>query len=64
MAIALTSAAPKPHQQVLEMTKRQNDTVQMEIENQENILSQVSYFLPVHFILLNSYLLICLCIKK
>lgn len=41
MAFALTSAAPKPHQQVLEITKRQNDTVQMEIDNQENILSQL-----------------------
>ncbi|XP_056620057.1 olfactomedin-like 2Ba [Triplophysa dalaica] len=41
MEIAFTSGAPKPHQQVLEVTKRQNDSVQMEIHNQENILSQL-----------------------
>lgn len=48
MEIAFTSGAPKPHQQVLEVTKRQNDSVQMEIHNQENILSQVRYFVAMN----------------
>lgn len=46
MAFALTSAAPKSHQQLLEKTKEQNDTMQVERDNHENILSQVRYFSP------------------
>lgn len=42
MAFALTSAAPKSHQQLLEKTKEQNDTMQVERDNHENILSQTS----------------------
>ncbi|XP_067273788.1 olfactomedin-like 2Ba isoform X2 [Pseudorasbora parva] len=41
MAFALTSAAPKSHQRLLEKTKDQNDTMQVERDNHENILSQL-----------------------
>ncbi|XP_051501527.1 olfactomedin-like 2Ba [Myxocyprinus asiaticus] len=41
MAFALISAAPKSHQRVLEMTKEQTDTLPLEMDNQEHILSQL-----------------------
>ncbi|XP_051732140.1 olfactomedin-like 2Ba isoform X2 [Ctenopharyngodon idella] len=41
MAFALTSAAPKSHQRLLENTKEQNDTMQVERDNYENILSKL-----------------------
>ncbi|KAK2884090.1 hypothetical protein QQF64_016071 [Cirrhinus molitorella] len=41
VAFALTSAAPKSHQRLLEKTNEQNDTLQVERDNQENILSQL-----------------------
>ncbi|XP_073672890.1 olfactomedin-like 2Ba [Garra rufa] len=41
MASALTSAAPKSQQRLLETTNEQNDTLQVEKDNQENILSQL-----------------------
>ncbi|XP_016370849.1 olfactomedin-like protein 2B [Sinocyclocheilus rhinocerous] len=41
VAFALTSAAPKSHQRLLENTNEQNDTLQVERDNQENILSQL-----------------------
>ncbi|XP_056125519.1 olfactomedin-like 2Ba [Rhinichthys klamathensis goyatoka] len=41
MAFALTSAAPKSHQRLLEETKEQNDTLQVERDNHETILSQL-----------------------
>ncbi|KAF4099641.1 olfactomedin-like 2Ba isoform X1 [Onychostoma macrolepis] len=41
VTFALTSAAPKSHQRVLENTNEQNDTLQAERDNQENILSQL-----------------------
>ncbi|XP_048062996.1 olfactomedin-like 2Ba isoform X1 [Megalobrama amblycephala] len=41
MAFALTSAAPKSHQRLLENTKEQNDTMQVERDNHENILSKL-----------------------
>jgi len=44
MAFALTSAAPKSHHRLLEKTKEQNDTLQVERDNHENILSRVRYF--------------------
>ncbi|KAK7133645.1 hypothetical protein R3I94_015499 [Phoxinus phoxinus] len=41
MAFALTSAAPKSHQRLLEETIEQNDTMQVERDNHETILSQL-----------------------
>ncbi|XP_051951290.1 olfactomedin-like protein 2B [Xyrauchen texanus] len=41
VAFALTSAAPKSQQRVLEMTKEQNDALQVEMDNQEHILSRL-----------------------
>ncbi|KAG1963778.1 olfactomedin-like 2Ba [Pimephales promelas] len=41
MAFALTSAAPKSHHRLLEKTKEQNDTLQVERDNHENILSRL-----------------------
>ncbi|XP_050948074.1 olfactomedin-like 2Ba [Labeo rohita] len=41
MTFALTSAAPKSYQRLLENTNEQNDTLQVERDNQENILSQL-----------------------
>lgn len=61
MAFALTSAAPKSHQRLLEDTKEQNDTMQVERDNYENILSKVrAYFSPAfdmifHFSLFSLY---------
>lgn len=47
VAFALTSAAPKSHQRLLENTNEQKDTLQVERDNQENILSQVRISSPV-----------------
>ncbi len=47
VAFALTSAAPKSHQRLPENTNEQNDTLQVERDNQENILSQVRISSPV-----------------
>ncbi|XP_055042307.2 olfactomedin-like 2Ba [Misgurnus anguillicaudatus] len=41
MALTLTSAAPKSRQQLLERKEQQNDTLQVEIDNHKNILSQL-----------------------
>lgn len=41
MAFALTSAAPKSHLRLEEKTKDNNDTLQVERDNQEHILSQL-----------------------
>ncbi|XP_043075232.1 olfactomedin-like 2Ba isoform X2 [Puntigrus tetrazona] len=41
VAFALASAAPKSHQRLVENTNEQNDTLQVERDNQENILSQL-----------------------
>ncbi|XP_056337132.1 olfactomedin-like 2Ba isoform X2 [Danio aesculapii] len=41
MAFALTSAAPRSHQRLEEKTKDNNDTLQVERDNQEHILSQL-----------------------
>ncbi|XP_077076079.1 olfactomedin-like 2Ba [Siphateles boraxobius] len=41
IAFAPTSAAPKSHQRLLDKTKEQNDTMQVERDNHETILSQL-----------------------
>ncbi len=46
VAFALTSAAPKSHKRLLENTNEQKDTLQVEKDNQENILSQVRISSP------------------
>ncbi|XP_051953883.1 olfactomedin-like 2Ba isoform X1 [Xyrauchen texanus] len=41
VAFTLTSAAPKSHQRVLEMTNEQKETLQKEMDNQVHLLSQL-----------------------
>lgn len=57
VAFALTSAAPKSHQRLLENTNEQKDTLQVERDNQENILSQVRISSPAQDTIISVQLL-------